>query len=213
MNLNKSSSDPSRAKRAFDLAVAIPAALITSPVMLAAAAAMAITNRSSPIFTQERVGQHGEPFNIYKIKTLKDATNHTATSPIQTNRETRLGNYLRRTRLDELPQLFNIIAGDMALIGPRPIPASEKIALHPERIKLKPGLIGYAQLELMQTQHNTNISAPDRRLQLDLINAANRSWALDLKLMAMTGHEVLRKIAGKKPRPSILPNLTNIRPE
>jgi lipopolysaccharide/colanic/teichoic acid biosynthesis glycosyltransferase len=185
-------------KRAFDLAIAIPGVVLTSPVMLATAFVMAATNRTSPLFVQQRVGQHGELFKIFKIKTLKDPVGPDQNLRDHAGRETPVGNFIRRTRLDELPQLFNIIKGDMSLVGPRPQLWHEPNSFHDDRIAAKPGLTGPAQIALLAHSHNTNSQSPDERLSLDLsyIKAAP-SLGTDIRLMGKTLKLLSQKMMGK----------------
>jgi lipopolysaccharide/colanic/teichoic acid biosynthesis glycosyltransferase len=129
-------------KRAFDVALSATGIVILTPLMIVTAAAMAVTTRSFPLFLQQRIGRNGKPFTIFKIKTMRDSPH----DPFAVEgRTTRLSRMIRRSRLDELPQLFNILKGDMSFVGPRPL-VENKISLDPVRIQIKPGLTGLAQL-------------------------------------------------------------------
>jgi lipopolysaccharide/colanic/teichoic acid biosynthesis glycosyltransferase len=109
-------------QRAFDLAIATAALTVAAPVLGAAALAIWLEDRGTPLFTQYRVGQYGRLFKIYKLRTMKLDDCKDAVSPTgaKDSRITRVGKWLRKTSIDELPQLFNVLRGDMALVGPRP---------------------------------------------------------------------------------------------
>ncbi len=109
-------------QRAFDLAVSISALTVTAPILGLAALAIWLEDRRSPLFTQQRVGQFGRLFTIYKLRTMKHEECTYAVSPSDRgdSRVTRIGRFLRKTSIDELPQLFNVVRGDMAIVGPRP---------------------------------------------------------------------------------------------
>lgn len=134
-------------KRSFDIAVSSIALICATPFMVAAAATMAIVNRSSPIFLQKRTGQYGKPFNIIKIKSMRDEFN-CAGRPISEEKRTHIiGEWLRRSKLDELPQLINILKGDMSFVGPRPLPKGEAVWINePTRTLMRPGLTGMYQI-------------------------------------------------------------------
>jgi lipopolysaccharide/colanic/teichoic acid biosynthesis glycosyltransferase len=149
-------------KRLFDLVFALAASLLLSPVLLAIAALVAITAGRPVIFSQERIGLHGRPFTIYKFRTMSgrgdaarprapvvdDWESYVFSLPGDSERTTRSGRFLRGSGLDELPQLWNILKGDMSLVGPRPeIP--DIVAQYPaefhRRHEVLPGLTGAAQ--------------------------------------------------------------------
>jgi lipopolysaccharide/colanic/teichoic acid biosynthesis glycosyltransferase len=145
-------------KRSFDIAVSSIALVCAAPFMVAAATTMAIVNRSSPIFLQERMGQYGKLFNIIKIKSMRDAFNN-AGDPISDDKRTHaVGAWLRRSKLDELPQLINILKGDMSFVGPRPLPKGEVIWINEQiRSLTPPGLTGVYQIS-----GGNILSEPDR---------------------------------------------------
>jgi lipopolysaccharide/colanic/teichoic acid biosynthesis glycosyltransferase len=111
-----------RRQRAFDLFVGLSSLMLAAPVLGAAALAIWLDDRGSPLFTQQRVGQFGRLFRIYKLRTMRLAACTDALSPSTNDdaRVTRIGTFLRKTSIDELPQLLNVIKGDMAIVGPRP---------------------------------------------------------------------------------------------
>ena len=176
-------------KRGLDVAIALVALVVLSPVMLMIAAAVRATSPGPVFFRQKRVGIHRSHFMIYKFRTMradapKDAPTHllkNAASFI-----TPVGRFLRASSLDELPQLINILRGDMSFIGPRP-ERPEIIAQYTEvmpefafRMKVKAGLAGFAQV---YGKYNTS---PYDKLKLDLTYIENYSVWLDLKLMLLT---------------------------
>ena len=109
-----------RAKRAFDLVVALPALVVLSPVLLAIAVAVRVDSRGPALFRQERVGLGGEVFRLHKFRTMRVSHDGVLVSPTGDSRVTRVGRVLRRTKLDELPQLLDVVTGHMSLVGPRP---------------------------------------------------------------------------------------------
>jgi Undecaprenyl-phosphate glucose phosphotransferase len=179
-------------KRALDLVVSALALVIVSPVLLVLAALVKLTSPKGPVlFRQERIGMQRRPFVVYKFRTMiPDA--ESSTGPIVARpgdpRTTALGRMLRRTSLDELPQLINIVRGDMSLVGPRPQPTyfDEKyrvdVPRYLERHQVRPGLTGWAEVNDLRG------AAPigDRTLY-DAYYVENWSLALDLKILLLTG--------------------------
>jgi len=146
---------PGPARRALDLAVTVPALLLLGPVLLLLMAAIRLTSRGPALFRQTRVGQGGRPFQIYKLRTMRSGVAGPDLTASQDPRVTGLGRLLRRTSLDELPQLWNVLRGDMTLVGPRPetpglaerYPADCRwIFAH------RPGLTGVSQLRLRDAE-------------------------------------------------------------
>lgn len=140
-----------RAKRAFDLIVAIPAAVLFSPLFAAIAVWVKLDSRGPVFFRQERAGQFGRTFRIFKFRTMVvDAEKHGALITVGADRRiTRSGRLLRKYKLDELPQLFNVIRGEMSLVGPRPeVPRYVKTYTEDQRriLALKPGVTSVASI-------------------------------------------------------------------
>ena len=189
-------STPRVIKRAFDLAVASVALLLVLPLLLILMAAIALESPGSPIFVQQRLGRYGKPFRMLKLRTMvRDAEQHRAElehlnealPPLfklrKDPRVTRLGRILRATSLDELPQLINVIAGDMSIVGPRPRLPQEFSLSDPavaRRLSVKPGLAGLWQVSGRATLNF------DEALALDLQYIERWSFWLDLKLIAQT---------------------------
>lgn len=132
-------------KRVFDVAAATSGIILASPLLLAGSLA-AMADHGGLLFKQNRVGKDGETFSIYKIKTMKDAFNSLGQPLAEDLRTSRIGKILRKTKIDELPQLFNVLKGDMSIIGPRPWQGKHEDASDPIRQSMKPGLTGLAQL-------------------------------------------------------------------
>ncbi len=179
------------AKRLIDLLLSISALIILIPVLLFIAVRTKLSSQGSIIYCQERVGYKGKPFTIYKFRSMvADAEkNGPALSSDHDNRITRWGKIMRKWRLDELPQLWNIIRGDMSLIGPRP-ERRQYIDLIMERapyfrylLKVKPGLTSWG---MVQFGYASNIEQMIERMEYDLIYIENASLLLDFKIMMHT---------------------------
>jgi exopolysaccharide biosynthesis polyprenyl glycosylphosphotransferase len=178
-------------KRAFSLLLSSIAIVITSPIMLLAAIAVRLDSPGSVIFRQKRVGEQGKLFTVYKFRSMFEGSDKKALTPAEHGdaRVTRVGKWLRRTRVDELPQLFNIVKGDMAFVGPRPfVPEQEEacaaeIPFYRERWLVKPGATGWAQIN-----RGYNVTMEDNRdkLAYDLFYIKNVSFGLDLFIMFST---------------------------
>jgi lipopolysaccharide/colanic/teichoic acid biosynthesis glycosyltransferase len=177
-------------KRTLDVAGAIAALAATLPVTLPLAVALSVANGGSPLFTQRRSGLRGEIFRIIKFKTMNDACDASG-APLPDNARThRLGRWLRRTSLDELPQMLNVLRGEMSFIGPRPLlerylPLYD--ATQARRHEVRPGMTGLAQTR------GRNTIAWDERFALDVWYVDNLSFALDVRIAAMTIGRVLRR--------------------
>lgn len=181
-----------RAKRAVDLAIAVPATVLLAPVMGAIAI---LVRRDSPgpaIYRQERAGLHGRTFNLLKFRSMVVGAEHIGaglTVQAHDDRITRIGRFLRRTSLDELPQLINVVRGEMSIVGPRPTLPDQIDHYTPEqrrRLDARPGITGLAQVR-------GRASLPwSTRIALDLEYI--RDWSLlgDVRIIARTALVVLR---------------------
>jgi lipopolysaccharide/colanic/teichoic acid biosynthesis glycosyltransferase len=170
----------------LDLLIALPATILTAPVIGLMALAIRLESPGHPIYTQTRAGKNGQPFQIYKLRTMVRGAEFTGAGlAIQEgdDRITRVGQALRRYSLDELPNLWNVVRGDMSIVGPRPtLPVQvEQYTEHQRgRLAVKPGLTGWAQV-------NGRASLPwTERIELDLWYVEHRSLALDLRIVART---------------------------
>jgi exopolysaccharide biosynthesis polyprenyl glycosylphosphotransferase len=187
-----------RGKRALDLAVAMVLLVVSSPLSLLIALAVELTTRGPILFRQERVGRDGKVFTILKFRTMKTNNDSDQTWAVAHDpRVTKVGRLLRRTSLDELPQLLNVIRGDMSLIGPRPERPffvqefKGKVASYDYRLRVLPGITGWAQVHGLRG--DTSI---DDRIQHDIYYIEHRTFWLDVKILARTVGHVLT-IAGR----------------
>ena len=180
-----------QAKRLLDVVIAGAGSALSAPVVVLVAAAIRIESPGSPIYRQTRVGQDGATFEIYKLRTMMHGAEFTGAGlAIQRGdaRITRVGQLLRRLSLDELPNLWNVVRGEMSIVGPRPtIPV--QVAQYTERqrgrLAVKPGITGWAQV-------NGRAALPwSERIELDLWYVEHQSFALDLKILTMTARAVL----------------------
>jgi Undecaprenyl-phosphate glucose phosphotransferase len=177
------------AKRAFDVLFASAALALASPVMLLAALAVKLTSRGPIFYAQERMGMDGELFRILKFRTMRVDAEKTGAQMAKKgdDRTTPLGAFLRATSIDELPQLFNVLAGHMSLVGPRPERPvfieefKKQIPKYHLRHKVKAGITGWAQVHGLRGQ--TSIQ---KRIEYDLYYIENWSLLLDLKILART---------------------------
>jgi lipopolysaccharide/colanic/teichoic acid biosynthesis glycosyltransferase len=179
------------ARRAFDVVVAGSALVALSPFLLVAVIAIRLESKGSAIYRQRRVGRNGREFDVLKLRTMVTGAEHMgaglAVSEGDT-RITRVGRLLRRTSLDEVPNLVNVLKGDMAIVGPRPtvpIQVDRYTDRQRGRLTVKPGITGWAQV-------NGRTELPwDERIELDLWYIEHRSWRLDLEILKRTIRMVL----------------------
>jgi sugar transferase EpsL len=170
-------------RRAIDVVGAAILTAVLSPVLAALAAAIRVTMGSPVLFRQLRPGYRGRPFEVLKFRTMKEALDAEGNELPDEARLTRLGVFMRQLSLDELPQLWNILRGDMSFIGPRPLLMEFLKWYTPEQMRrhdVKPGVTGWAQV---QGRHAILFS---KRLELDVWYVDNRSLALDLKILGLT---------------------------
>jgi lipopolysaccharide/colanic/teichoic acid biosynthesis glycosyltransferase len=176
------------AKRSMDVVGAGLGLAVFSPLMAIVAVAILLKMGRPIIFAQIRPGHHGRMFTLYKFRTMRDASGPDGSPLPDSERLTRLGRSLRRSSLDELPQLFNVLRGDMSLVGPRPL-LPEYLPLYtPEQSKrhaVPPGMTGWAQVR------GRNAVSWRDRLADDVWYVEHRSLALDLKILALTCKRVL----------------------
>jgi lipopolysaccharide/colanic/teichoic acid biosynthesis glycosyltransferase len=172
--------------RALDVLVAAAALVVTSPLLLAAAIAIKLDTRGPVFYRQARVGKGGVPFELWKLRTMVVGAEHIGAGLYIEDRDpriTRAGRALRRFSLDELPNLFNVIQGDMAIVGPRPTVQVQVDRYTPHqrrRLEVRPGMTGWAQVN-----GRTSLSWPER-IELDVWYVDHRSLALDLRILART---------------------------
>jgi sugar transferase (PEP-CTERM system associated) len=185
------------AKRGLDVIVAGVGLVCALPVLLALAVLVKASSRGPALYRQQRVGQHGRLFNVYKIRTMRhDAEAGTGAVWAQPGdaRVTRIGRWLRRARLDELPQLWNVIIGNMSLVGPRPerpefvSGLTRTISFYGQRHVVKPGVTGWAQVRY---SYGASVEDAMEKLQYDLFYIKNMSISLDLFIIFETLKTVL----------------------
>ena len=173
-------------RRAVDIILSAAGLVCAAPLIALAALAIRLESAGPVIYRQRRIGLHGRAFDVLKLRTMVDGAEHIGAGlAVNENdsRITRVGAFLRRTSLDELPNLINVLRGDMSLIGPRPTLPAQVAQYTPRqrgRLQVKPGMTGWAQV-------NGRASLPwSERIELDLYYIANRSPALDLRILWRT---------------------------
>ncbi|HEY7961839.1 MAG TPA: sugar transferase [Solirubrobacteraceae bacterium] len=173
-------------RRAVDIIVSTVALALAAPLLAVAVVAIRLESRGPAIYRQRRVGLHGREFDVLKLRTMVEGAEHQGAGlAVAENdaRITRVGAFLRRTSLDELPNLLNVLRGEMSLIGPRPT-VPHQVASYDERqrgrLAVRPGITGWAQV-------NGRASLPwSERIELDLFYIEHRSWRLDLEILRRT---------------------------
>jgi lipopolysaccharide/colanic/teichoic acid biosynthesis glycosyltransferase len=177
--------------RAFDVLVAAIALAATAPLQLAIALAIRLDSRGPVVYRQRRVGLGGTEFDLLKFRTMRPGSDPVGIGTAVERddpRVTRVGALLRRTSLDELPNLVNVLRGEMAIVGPRPtIPAQVELYTERQRrrLEVKPGLTGWAQI-------SGHVAIPwDERIELDVWYVEHRSARLDLRILVRTLKQVL----------------------
>jgi lipopolysaccharide/colanic/teichoic acid biosynthesis glycosyltransferase len=177
-------------KRGIDRSAAAVGLLVTAPVMAATAVAVRASMGSPVLFRQKRPGLRGEIFEVVKFRTMRDANGPDGRPLPDEKRLTRVGNFLRQTSLDELPQLWNVLRGDISLVGPRPLLVRYLARYSSEEMRrhdVLPGITGWAQV------NGRNAVTWDERFRDDLWYVDHWSLALDAKILAMTALKVLRR--------------------
>jgi lipopolysaccharide/colanic/teichoic acid biosynthesis glycosyltransferase len=177
-------------KRLIDIFGSIIGLVLLSPILMIVFCLIRFRMGSPVLFRQVRPGLHGTPFEMIKFRTMLDATDQCRTPLPDADRLTRLGRFLRSTSIDELPELWNVLKGDMSLVGPRPL-LMEYLALYsPEqarRHEVRPGVTGWAQV------NGRNAISWDQKFELDVWYVKNKSLWLDLRIIWMTLQKVLRR--------------------
>ena len=177
-------------KRLLDIIIASTALLLLSPLYLLVAYKVKKNLGSPVLFRQVRPGLHGKPFEMIKFRTMRDAVDAQGNSLPDSVRLTPFGKMLRATSLDEMPELWNVIKGDMSVVGPRPLLMEYLPLYSPEQAKrhnVRPGMTGHAQI------NGRNAIGWDEKFKLDTWYVENQSIVLDFKIMFQTVHKVLSK--------------------
>jgi len=178
-------------RRALDVLVAATALVLSAPLLALAMLAIRLESRGHPIYRQRRVGKDGRPFEVYKLRTMVAGAERMGAGLALVegdSRITRVGAFLRRTSLDEVPNLVNVLRGEMAIVGPRPtvqVQVDQYTERQRGRLAVKPGITGWAQV-------NGRATLPwAERIELDLWYVEHRSLWLDLKIVLRTARMVL----------------------
>ena len=184
-------------KTAFDVILALVLFVLTLPLMLVLAALVKLTSRGPALYAQMRLGRHGKPYILYKLRTMThDCERLTGAQWARAHdpRVTAFGRLLRKTHLDELPQLWNVLSGHMSLVGPRPerpefVPGlARAIPQYPERLQVKPGVTGLAQVKLPA---DTDLDSVRAKLAYDLHYIDHMGFWLDFRIILCTGLKML----------------------
>lgn len=174
----------------LDRVIAPVLALIAAPVIAVLAVLVRARIGKPVFFRQERAGLGGAPFTLVKLRTMTEARDEAGVLLPDDRRLTSLGRILRASSMDELPELWNVVRGEMALVGPRPLPTSYLARYSPQegrRHDVRPGITGWAQV------NGRNSTSWEDRLQMDVWYVENRSLRLDLRIVAATFRAVLRR--------------------
>jgi lipopolysaccharide/colanic/teichoic acid biosynthesis glycosyltransferase len=189
-------------KRFLDVLGALSGMILLSPVLLVLI--LLVRRRMGPpaIFTQRRAGMKGRPFVLYKLRTMKEARDEKGDLLPDEVRLTEFGQFLRRWSLDELPQLWNVLKGDMSLVGPRPL-LLDYVPLYDERqrrrLQVKPGITGWAQV------NGRNAIGWDEKFALDVWYAEHYSFGLDVRILLMTLVKILKREGISAPGEATMP--------
>jgi lipopolysaccharide/colanic/teichoic acid biosynthesis glycosyltransferase len=166
------------------------ALVVTSPLLAAAAVAIRVKMGGPVLFRDTRAGRHGAPFELVKLRTMRPLAPGERSPDADGARITRVGRFLRTTSIDELPSLVNVLRGEMALVGPRPLPVRYIDRYTPRerrRLDVRPGVTGWAQI------HGRNAVGWESRLALDVWYVEHRTFMLDLRILAATVPTLLRR--------------------
>ena len=181
---------PNFIKRFADIIASLTGIIIVSPLLITLIAILAIYNNGKPFFYQTRTGKHGRLFTIIKFKTMTDKTDNGGNLLPAAQRITKVGDICRRFSLDEIPQLFNILKGDMSLVGPRPL-LPKYLPLYTEeqnkRHNVLPGISGWAQV------NGRNTISWEQKFEYDVYYVDHQSFLLDLRIIAKTVDKVINR--------------------
>lgn len=177
-------------KRLLDIVITIPALIILSPILILIGILVGIFHGFPILFRQKRPGHHGKIFTIYKFRTMQNLEDESGNPLPDEKRLTKFGRFLRAASLDELPELFNVVKGEMSLVGPRPLLIAY-LPLYNERQarrhEVLPGITGWAQI------HGRNELTWPEKFELDLWYVDHQSLWLDIKILALTTIKVLKR--------------------
>ena len=176
-------------KPLMDRLIALCALILLSPIWILLTILLWCVNRRRPFFFQRRPGLHGKVFHVMKFRTMTDQRNARGELLPDHLRITRLGRFIRRSSLDEIPQLVNVLRGEMSLVGPRPLLVEYLPLYSPEQRKrhdVRPGITGWAQV------NGRNAISWEQKFEYDVWYAKNVSWQLDMKILWLTVAKVFR---------------------
>ena len=191
------------AKRIFDLVLATSALMLLSPLLAALAMLIRLRLGSPVLFRQERAGWFGSRFECLKFRTMTNVRDANGQLLTDSDRLTRLGRFLRSASLDELPELINVIRGEMSLVGPRPLLAKYLERYSPEQMRrhnARPGITGWAQI------NGRNAVNWEQRFELDLWYVEHWSFWLDLSILTKTAWQVVRREGVSRPGHATMPD-------
>lgn len=177
-------------KRAFDLAVSVILLVLLSPLLVAVAVSVAVFLGRPVLFRQSRPGQGGILFRLVKFRSMSDKADSSGNPLPDEERLGRFGKFLRASSLDELPELWNVLRGEMSLVGPRPLLpryVERYTPFQARRMEVKPGITGWAQV------NGRNLVDWEERFSMDVWYVENRSFGLDLKILGLTMIQVFRR--------------------
>lgn len=178
------------ANRLFDIVIAALLLTLLLPLLVVIAMMVRLRLGSPVLFSQQRPGLHEKPFTLYKFRTMIDACDANGLPLPDGDRLTGFGRFLRSTSLDELPELFNVLRGEMSLVGPRPL-LTEYLPYYTGRERcrhrVRPGITGWAQV------NGRNLAPWDERLEMDVWYVENRSLLLDIRILFMTAGKVFKR--------------------
>lgn len=180
----------SSGKRFLDLVFVIPTLIVLSPVLLLILLVVRIRLGSPALFRQQRPGLHGQAFTIHKFRTMTDARDNHGDLLADAERLTKLGTLLRETSMDELPELIDVLRGDMSLVGPRPLLTAYLDRYSTEQMRrheVKPGITGWAQI------NGRNAITWEEKFDLDVWYVEHMSLGLDLRILLLTAWKVLKR--------------------
>jgi lipopolysaccharide/colanic/teichoic acid biosynthesis glycosyltransferase len=175
-------------KRIFDLIISLTGLIAFSPIIIFLSIGLFFTNKGNPFFSQLRPGKNEKLFSIIKFKTMNDKKNSDGSFKSDSERLTSFGGFVRKTSLDEIPQLINVLKGEMSLVGPRPL-LTEYLYLYSENQKkrhnVRPGITGWAQV------NGRNSISWEEKFKLDIWYVHNQSILLDLKILLLSIKKVI----------------------
>ncbi|NQT52172.1 sugar transferase [bacterium] len=189
-------------KRAIDILLSLPALVVALPVIAVLVLLVKLTSRGPAFYLQERVGKGGRVFRMVKLRTMT-ADAESNSGPVWSThndpRETPFGSFLRRTHLDELPQIWNVLKGDMSLIGPRPERPffvekfTREIPGYAERLRVRPGITGWAQVN---QRYDQDLGDVRRKVAFDREYIDLMGWAIDFRILLATARQMLGRRGG-----------------